>query len=88
MSCSSVLTGGDKGNLSVVGTVFDKLNQVYKEYLDAEQVYTAVGYSLFYYTVFSVYECNIYIIFLIIFLPSFPLSSGYGIRAQSLQHFI
>lgn len=44
MSFSSVLTGGDKGNLSVVATVFDKLNQVYKEYLDAEQAYTAVGY--------------------------------------------
>uniref|UniRef100_A0A673GRD9 Uncharacterized protein n=1 Tax=Sinocyclocheilus rhinocerous TaxID=307959 RepID=A0A673GRD9_9TELE len=41
MSCSSVLTEGDKGNLSVVATVFDKLNQVYKEYLDAEQAYTA-----------------------------------------------
>lgn len=40
MSFSSVLTGGDKGNLSVVATVFDKLNQVYKEYLDAEQAYT------------------------------------------------
>lgn len=43
VSCSSVLTGGDKGNLSVVATVFDKLNQVYKEYLDAEQAYTAVS---------------------------------------------
>lgn len=60
MSCSSVLTGGDKGNLSVVGTVFDKLNQVYKEYLDAEQAYTAVGYRLFYYAIFSVYESGIY----------------------------
>uniref|UniRef100_A0A8C1D4K9 Regulator of MON1-CCZ1 n=1 Tax=Cyprinus carpio carpio TaxID=630221 RepID=A0A8C1D4K9_CYPCA len=39
--CSQMLTEGDKGNLSVVATVFDKLNQVYKEYLDAEQVYTA-----------------------------------------------
>uniref|UniRef100_A0A8C2HCM9 Regulator of MON1-CCZ1 n=1 Tax=Cyprinus carpio TaxID=7962 RepID=A0A8C2HCM9_CYPCA len=39
--CSQMLTGGDKGNLSVVATVFDKLNQVYKEYLDAEQAYTA-----------------------------------------------
>uniref|UniRef100_A0A671NPD9 Uncharacterized protein n=1 Tax=Sinocyclocheilus anshuiensis TaxID=1608454 RepID=A0A671NPD9_9TELE len=39
--CSQMLTGGDKGILSVVATVFDKLNQVYKEYLDAEQAYTA-----------------------------------------------
>ncbi|XP_018949734.2 regulator of MON1-CCZ1 complex isoform X1 [Cyprinus carpio] len=39
--CSQMLTEGDKGNLSVVATVFDKLNQVYKEYLDAEQAYTA-----------------------------------------------
>ncbi|CAM4723626.1 unnamed protein product [Leuciscus chuanchicus] len=41
--CSQMLIGGDKGNLSVVATVFDKLNQVYKEYLDAEQAYTAVS---------------------------------------------
>uniref|UniRef100_A0A672LY72 Uncharacterized protein n=1 Tax=Sinocyclocheilus grahami TaxID=75366 RepID=A0A672LY72_SINGR len=39
--CSQMLTGGEKGILSVVATVFDKLNQVYKEYLDAEQAYTA-----------------------------------------------
>jgi len=43
MSWSSVLIGGDKGSLSMVATVFDKLNQVYKEYLDAEQAYTAVS---------------------------------------------
>lgn len=43
ISWSSVLIGGNKGNLSVVATVFDKLNQVYKEYLDAEQAYTAVS---------------------------------------------
>uniref|UniRef100_A0A8D0ASA1 Regulator of MON1-CCZ1 n=1 Tax=Sander lucioperca TaxID=283035 RepID=A0A8D0ASA1_SANLU len=30
-----------KGSLPVVATVFDKLNQVYKEYLEAEQTYTA-----------------------------------------------
>uniref|UniRef100_A0A3Q3FF91 Regulator of MON1-CCZ1 n=1 Tax=Labrus bergylta TaxID=56723 RepID=A0A3Q3FF91_9LABR len=29
-----------KGSLPVVATVFDKLNQVYKEYLEAEQTYT------------------------------------------------
>ncbi|KAA0704735.1 hypothetical protein E1301_Tti000950 [Triplophysa tibetana] len=38
--CSQMLVGANKGNLSVVATVFDKLNQVYKEYLDAEQAYT------------------------------------------------
>lgn len=38
--CSQMLVGGDKGNLPVVATVFDKLNQVYKEYLEAEQAYT------------------------------------------------
>uniref|UniRef100_A0A673AYP0 Uncharacterized protein n=1 Tax=Sphaeramia orbicularis TaxID=375764 RepID=A0A673AYP0_9TELE len=39
--CSQILDGGDKGSLPVVATVFDKLNQVYKEYLEAEQTYTA-----------------------------------------------
>lgn len=34
---------GDKGRLPVVATVFDKLNQVYKEYLEAEQSYAAVS---------------------------------------------
>ncbi|KAI5624126.1 hypothetical protein C0J50_16239 [Silurus asotus] len=38
--CSQILSGGEKGNLPVVATVFDKLNQVYKEYLEAEQAYT------------------------------------------------
>ncbi|XP_053097706.1 regulator of MON1-CCZ1 complex isoform X2 [Pangasianodon hypophthalmus] len=38
--CSQMLVGGEKGNLPVVATVFDKLNQVYKEYLEAEQAYT------------------------------------------------
>uniref|UniRef100_A0A3B4BZS6 Uncharacterized protein n=1 Tax=Pygocentrus nattereri TaxID=42514 RepID=A0A3B4BZS6_PYGNA len=38
--CSQMLEGGEKGNLPVVATVFDKLNQVYKEYLEAEQAYT------------------------------------------------
>uniref|UniRef100_A0A8C2XPP6 Regulator of MON1-CCZ1 n=1 Tax=Cyclopterus lumpus TaxID=8103 RepID=A0A8C2XPP6_CYCLU len=32
---------GEKGRLPIVATVFDKLNQVYKEYLEAEQSYTA-----------------------------------------------
>ncbi|XP_030624256.1 regulator of MON1-CCZ1 complex isoform X3 [Chanos chanos] len=38
--CSQMLVGGDKGALPVVAVVFDKLNQVYKEYLEAEQAYT------------------------------------------------
>ncbi|XP_036409459.1 regulator of MON1-CCZ1 complex [Megalops cyprinoides] len=38
--CSQMLNGGEKRNLPVVATVFDKLNQVYKEYLEAEQSYT------------------------------------------------
>ncbi|XP_026882719.2 regulator of MON1-CCZ1 complex isoform X1 [Electrophorus electricus] len=39
--CSQMLVGGDdKGNLPVVATVFDKLNRVYKEYLEAEQAYS------------------------------------------------
>ncbi|MEQ2210127.1 hypothetical protein XENOCAPTIV_008786 [Xenoophorus captivus] len=37
----SVLDCQEKGSLPVVATVFDKLNQVYKEYLEAEQSYTA-----------------------------------------------
>ncbi|XP_034415996.1 regulator of MON1-CCZ1 complex isoform X2 [Cyclopterus lumpus] len=39
--CSQILQGGEKGRLPIVATVFDKLNQVYKEYLEAEQSYTA-----------------------------------------------
>ncbi|KAL1006429.1 hypothetical protein UPYG_G00072260 [Umbra pygmaea] len=38
--CSQMLNGEDKVTLPVVATVFDKLNQVYKEYLEAEQTYT------------------------------------------------
>ncbi|XP_012679166.1 regulator of MON1-CCZ1 complex [Clupea harengus] len=38
--CSQMLVSEEKGSLSVVATVFDKLNQVYKEYLEAEQSYT------------------------------------------------
>lgn len=39
----AVVEGGAKGSLPVVATVFDKLNQVYKEYLEAEQSYAAVS---------------------------------------------
>ncbi|MBN3284617.1 RMC1 protein, partial [Polyodon spathula] len=38
--CFQMLNGPDKSNLSVIATVFDKLNQVYKEYLEVEQSYT------------------------------------------------
>ncbi|CAB1349762.1 unnamed protein product [Coregonus sp. 'balchen'] len=38
--CAQMLNGEDKGSLPVVATVFDKLNQVYKEYLEVEQTYT------------------------------------------------
>ncbi|RXN01530.1 hypothetical protein EOD39_6432 [Acipenser ruthenus] len=41
--CFQLLNGSDKGNLSVIATVFDKLNQVYKEYLEAEQSYPVAG---------------------------------------------
>nr|XP_046211712.1 regulator of MON1-CCZ1 complex-like isoform X1 [Oncorhynchus gorbuscha] len=43
--CAQMLNGGDKGGLPVVATVFDKLNQVYKEYLEAEQTYTVATES-------------------------------------------
>uniref|UniRef100_G3N758 Regulator of MON1-CCZ1 n=1 Tax=Gasterosteus aculeatus aculeatus TaxID=481459 RepID=G3N758_GASAC len=39
--CSQILAGGERGSLPVVAVVFDKLNQVYKEYLEAEQTYSA-----------------------------------------------
>ncbi|TWW70601.1 hypothetical protein D4764_17G0000840 [Takifugu flavidus] len=39
--CAQVLEAGDRGRLPVVATVFDKLNQVYREYLEAEQSYAA-----------------------------------------------
>uniref|UniRef100_A0A8C9T4V8 Regulator of MON1-CCZ1 n=1 Tax=Scleropages formosus TaxID=113540 RepID=A0A8C9T4V8_SCLFO len=42
--CSQMLSRGDKGSLPVVAIVFDKLNQVYKEYLEAEQSYTMVSF--------------------------------------------
>ncbi|XP_031692107.1 regulator of MON1-CCZ1 complex-like isoform X3 [Oncorhynchus kisutch] len=44
--CAQMLNGGDKGGLPVVATVFDKLNQVYKEYLEAEQTYTVATESV------------------------------------------
>ncbi|KAM6953239.1 regulator of MON1-CCZ1 complex [Aplochiton taeniatus] len=38
--CSQMLEEEGKGSLPVVATVFDKLNQVYKDYLEAEHTYT------------------------------------------------
>ncbi|XP_072113451.1 regulator of MON1-CCZ1 complex isoform X4 [Mobula birostris] len=38
--CSEMLTVEKRGSLPVIATVFDKLNQVYKEYLEADQNYT------------------------------------------------
>ncbi|XP_062916711.1 regulator of MON1-CCZ1 complex isoform X4 [Mobula hypostoma] len=38
--CSEMLTVEKRGSLLVIATVFDKLNQVYKEYLEADQNYT------------------------------------------------
>eukprot|EP00070_Physeter_catodon_P029455 XP_028336349.1 regulator of MON1-CCZ1 complex isoform X1 [Physeter catodon] len=38
--CSQMLTESDRAALPVIATVFDKLNQEYKKYLDAEQSYT------------------------------------------------
>ncbi|KAI3355541.1 hypothetical protein L3Q82_018371 [Scortum barcoo] len=40
---SVFLEGGEIGSLPVVATVFDKLNQVYKDYLEAEQAYNVVS---------------------------------------------
>nr|XP_028593007.1 regulator of MON1-CCZ1 complex [Podarcis muralis] len=37
--CSQMLSEPDGGSLSVVATVFDKLNHEYKKYLEAEQTY-------------------------------------------------
>nr|XP_034981328.1 regulator of MON1-CCZ1 complex isoform X2 [Zootoca vivipara] len=39
ISASEVLSEPDGGSLSVVATVFDKLNHEYKKYLEAEQTY-------------------------------------------------
>jgi hypothetical protein len=38
--CSHMLRESDRATLPVIATVFDKLNQEYKKYLDAEQSYT------------------------------------------------
>lgn len=38
-----MLSESDKATLPVIATVFDKLNQEYKKYLDAEQSYTLVS---------------------------------------------
>ncbi|XP_029446993.1 regulator of MON1-CCZ1 complex [Rhinatrema bivittatum] len=38
--CSQMLSESDRGSLSVIATVFDKLNSEYKKYLDAEHSYT------------------------------------------------
>lgn len=39
----SVLSEPERGSLSVIATVFDKLNHEYKKYLEAEQSYTMVN---------------------------------------------
>ncbi|XP_036179069.1 regulator of MON1-CCZ1 complex isoform X4 [Myotis myotis] len=41
--CSQMLSGSDRAALPVVATVFDKLNQEYKRYLDAEQSYAVAA---------------------------------------------
>ncbi|XP_069778712.1 regulator of MON1-CCZ1 complex isoform X2 [Narcine bancroftii] len=38
--CSEMLCAPERGSLPVIATVFDKLNQVYKDYLEADQNYT------------------------------------------------
>uniref|UniRef100_A0A8C3J6T2 Regulator of MON1-CCZ1 n=1 Tax=Calidris pygmaea TaxID=425635 RepID=A0A8C3J6T2_9CHAR len=40
--CSQMLSEPERGSLSVIATVFDKLNHEYKKYLEAEQSYTMV----------------------------------------------
>ncbi|XP_077411201.1 regulator of MON1-CCZ1 complex [Vanacampus margaritifer] len=39
--CSQLVEGEQRGSLPVVANVFDKLNQVYKDFLEAEQSYSA-----------------------------------------------
>lgn len=39
-----VLSEPERGSLSVIATVFDKLNHEYKKYLEAEQSYTMVNH--------------------------------------------
>lgn len=38
--CLQLLHGPERGSLPVIATVFDKLNQEYKKYLEADQTYT------------------------------------------------
>ncbi|MBN3292447.1 RMC1 protein, partial [Polypterus senegalus] len=38
--CFQMLNGEEKDSLAVIATVFDKLNQVYKEFLEMDQSYT------------------------------------------------
>ncbi|XP_078397310.1 regulator of MON1-CCZ1 complex isoform X1 [Cetorhinus maximus] len=38
--CCQMLSAAERGSLPVIATIFDKLNHVYKEYLEAEQNYT------------------------------------------------
>lgn len=40
--CSDMLGATERASLPVIATVFDKLNQVYKEYLEADQNYILV----------------------------------------------
>ncbi|XP_069778713.1 regulator of MON1-CCZ1 complex isoform X3 [Narcine bancroftii] len=40
INASEVLCAPERGSLPVIATVFDKLNQVYKDYLEADQNYT------------------------------------------------
>lgn len=40
----AVLSEPDRGSLSVIATVFDKLNHEYKKYLEAEQTYNMASY--------------------------------------------
>lgn len=39
-----MLSEPERGSLSVIATVFDKLNHEYKKYLEAEQSYTMVNH--------------------------------------------
>ncbi|XP_061522944.1 regulator of MON1-CCZ1 complex [Phycodurus eques] len=41
--CSQLVEGKQRGSLPVVASVFDKLNQVYKDFLEAEQSYSAAA---------------------------------------------
>ncbi|KAG8133527.1 hypothetical protein E2320_011332 [Naja naja] len=45
--CSQMLNEPEGGSLSVIATVFDKLNHEYKRYLEAEQAYTMASTARF-----------------------------------------